>query len=249
MLPREVRRARPPRRGADLRRRARARAGARRSATARCSGATRRSSRRRRRPGCRPRRARRCDDAAVRLGAAARYRSAGTVEFIVDAGTTARFYFLEVNTRIQVEHGVTEEVTGIDIVEWMVRLAAGEPLPDVAPRRARRRDPGAHLRRGSGARLPAERRRAHRGRRSPTDVRVETGGRSRQRGHALLRSAAGQDHRAGRHARGGARAAARRASARCRLAGVETNREFLRAALASPAFASRRRRARACSTT
>ena len=65
----------------------------------------------------------------MRLGAAASYRSAGTVEFIVDRATTGSFYFLEVNTRIQVEHGVTEEVTGIDIVEWMVRVAAGESLP------------------------------------------------------------------------------------------------------------------------
>ena len=63
--------------------------------------------------------------AAVRLGQAVRYRSAGTVAFIYDVTTTA-FYFLEVNTRLQVEHGVTEEVTGIDLVEWMVRLAAGD---------------------------------------------------------------------------------------------------------------------------
>jgi urea carboxylase len=64
-------------------------------------------------------------DCAVRLGKAVKYRSAGTVEFIYDE-SAGRFYFLEVNTRLQVEHGVTEEVTGIDLVQWMVRLAAGE---------------------------------------------------------------------------------------------------------------------------
>ncbi len=61
---------------------------------------------------------------ACQLARAAAYRSAGTVEFVVDA-TTQEFYFLEVNARLQVEHGVTEAVTGIDIVEWMVRLGAG----------------------------------------------------------------------------------------------------------------------------
>ena len=64
-------------------------------------------------------------DAAVRLGSAARYRSAGTVEFLYDA-ERQDWFFLEVNTRLQVEHGVTEEVTGIDLVEWMVRGAAGD---------------------------------------------------------------------------------------------------------------------------
>lgn len=68
-------------------------------------------------------------DAAVRLGKAVNYQSAGTVEYIFDA-STGEFYFLEVNTRLQVEHGVTEEVTGIDLVEWMVRQAAGD-LPSL----------------------------------------------------------------------------------------------------------------------
>jgi urea carboxylase len=67
---------------------------------------------------------------AVGLGAAVRYQSAGTVEFIFD-DDTADVYFLEVNTRLQVEHGVTEEVTGIDLVEWMVRQAAGD-MPALA---------------------------------------------------------------------------------------------------------------------
>lgn len=64
-------------------------------------------------------------DTAVKLGSAIHYRSAGTVEFVYDKSTD-HFYFLEVNTRLQVEHGVTELVSGVDLVEWMIRIAAGE---------------------------------------------------------------------------------------------------------------------------
>ena len=69
-------------------------------------------------------------DDAVRLTSAAGYRAAGTVEFLVDP-TTWNHYFIEVNPRIQVEHTVTEVVTGVDLVQSQIRVAQGETLAEI----------------------------------------------------------------------------------------------------------------------
>ncbi len=174
-------------------------------------------------------------DAAVRLGKAVRYRSAGTVEFLYDDGAEA-FYFLEVNTRLQVEHGVTEEVTGVDLVEWMVRQAAGE-LPALQSLRVAAsgcamqarvyaEDPGKDFQPSSGRLLHVQ---------WPAAARVETwveaGAEVTPYYDPMLAKII---------VRADSREAAlerlRAALAACRLDGIETNLEYLRQVCGSADF-------------
>uniref|UniRef100_A0A1I8GGQ4 3-methylcrotonyl-CoA carboxylase n=1 Tax=Macrostomum lignano TaxID=282301 RepID=A0A1I8GGQ4_9PLAT len=93
-------------------------------------------------PGISPETRVQLGEAACRAAAAVGYVGAGTVEFIMDA--KEKFFFMEMNTRLQVEHPVSEMVTGVDLVELQIRVAEGQPLPMRPPERARIRGP--HLR-------------------------------------------------------------------------------------------------------
>jgi len=176
-------------------------------------------------------------DAATRLGRAVNYRSAGTVEFLYDAAGDA-FFFLEANTRLQVEHGVTEQVTGVDLVEWMVRGAAGDydflsswrPRADGASIQARlyAEDPGQDYRPSAGRLTEAA---------FPRDARVETwveqGAEISTHYDPLLAKliVTAPDRPA-------AVLALQRALANTRLSGIETNLGWLRDVAASEPFVS-----------
>ncbi|MCU1235462.1 MAG: urea amidolyase related protein, partial [Candidatus Solibacter sp.] len=174
-------------------------------------------------------------DAALRLGRTVRYRSAGTVEFIYD-NDTAQFHFLEVNTRLQVEHGVTEEVTGVDLVEWMVRLAANElpPIDSLAVRprgaaiqvRVYAEDPAKNFQPGAGLLTHVD---------WPPAARVETwveaGTEVTPYYDPMLAKiiVCGAD-------RSEALSLLRNALNTTRIAGIETNLEYLRQVVAGDAF-------------
>jgi len=176
-------------------------------------------------------------EAAVRLARAVNYRSAGTVEFVLDDDSQA-FYFLEVNTRLQVEHGVTEQVTGIDLVAWMVRLARGDRFELATPEprgasiqvRLYAEDPARNFQPSAGLLTEV---------RFATDARVETwvatGSEVSAHYDPMIAKliVTGAD-------RADAVRKLQAALADTRLSGIETNLRYLRAIAASPAFAEGR---------
>jgi 3-methylcrotonyl-CoA carboxylase alpha subunit len=180
----------------------------------------------------------RLHEAGVRVARAVGYVNAGTVEFLYADG---EFWFMEMNTRLQVEHCVTEEILGLDLVEWQLRIAAGEPLPfrqeDLVPRghaievRVCAEDPAAGFVPSAGrlsdVRWPE----------SVPGVRVDAGFAAGDEVPTHYDSLLGKVV-----GRGASRAAALAAVSRgleaLRIVGVATNAGWLADALAVPAFAS-----------
>ncbi len=174
---------------------------------------------------------------AVRLAQSVNYQSAGTVEFVYDI-SSEQFYFLEVNTRLQVEHGVTEQVTGVDLVEWMVRVAAGDsrmlrayrhqPQGHAIQVRLYAEDPARGFRPSSGLLTEVQ---------FGGDIRVDTWVRTGTEvssyydpmlakliSHAPTREQASER--------------LQQALAETRVYGIETNLDYLRDVLADPVFVS-----------
>jgi 3-methylcrotonyl-CoA carboxylase alpha subunit len=192
-------------------------------------------------PGMDAARRRAMSEAAVSAARTIGYVGAGTVEFIAEQDGT--FYFMEMNTRLQVEHPVTEMVTGLDLVEWQLRVASGEPLPraqdEVAldghaiEARIYAEDPERGF-------LPSIGRIAHWRMPETTDrVRVDTGFRAGDEVSPFYDPmlakviARGED-------RASARDALLRALSECEVTGVATNVAFLERVVAHDAFASGR---------
>jgi urea carboxylase len=181
----------------------------------------------------------RLHESAVRLAKSVNYQSAGTVEYVYDVGCE-EFYFLEVNTRLQVEHGVTEEVLGIDLVEWMLRQAAGENFAIEMPPRQGAPGRGASIQVRIYAEDPARQFRPSSGlvtrARFPADARVETwiadGTDVTPLYDPLLAKVitVGDD-------RGDALQKLRKALSNTTIAGIETNLDYLRCLIAEPVFA------------
>jgi 3-methylcrotonyl-CoA carboxylase alpha subunit len=181
-------------------------------------------------------------DAAVAAARAIGYLGAGTVEFIVPVSFAqdGRFYFMEMNTRLQVEHPVTEMITGLDLVEWQLRVAAGEPLPlgqDAIEARGHAIEARVYAEDPARGFLPSIGRIAHW--RMPADaahVRVDTGFRAGDEvspwyDPMLAKVIAwGED-------RESARRTLAAALSTCEVTGVATNLELLGRIVAHPAFA------------
>ncbi|MGZ8260947.1 MAG: ATP-binding protein, partial [Caldimonas sp.] len=177
--------------------------------------------------------------AAVEAAQAVGYVGAGTVEFI--AHPDGRFYFMEMNTRLQVEHPVTEMITGVDLVEWQLRVAAGEPLPKTqgelaisghaVEARVYAEDPDRGFLPSTGTLVhlapPPEN----------ASVRVDTGV---EQGDAITPFYDPMIAKLIVHAadRAGALASMREALARYRIVGVANNVEFLGRLVATPSFAN-----------
>jgi 3-methylcrotonyl-CoA carboxylase alpha subunit len=190
-------------------------------------------------PGMTPARRAAMGQAAVAAARAVGYVGAGTVEFIVHPD--GRFHFMEMNTRLQVEHPVTEMITGLDLVEWQLRVAAGEPLPltqdqieldgHAIEARICAEDPERGF-------LPSTGRLVHLAQPEPSfhvriDTGVEEGDEITPYYDAMIAKLIVWDH-----TREGALARLRLALAQYRVVGVENNVEFLARVVTSPAFAS-----------
>jgi 3-methylcrotonyl-CoA carboxylase alpha subunit len=190
-------------------------------------------------PGLTPERRATMGAAAVEAARAVGYVGAGTVEFIVDP--SGAFFFMEMNTRLQVEHPVTEMITGLDLVEWQLRVAAGEPLPlrqeqlridgHALEARVYAEDPEKGF-------LPSTGRLLHLAAPEPSyhvrlDAGVEEGDEIGPHYDPMIAKLIVWDATRER-----ALARMRAALARLRIVGVANNVEFLARLVASPAFAS-----------